>query len=59
MSAGLDASTVTPGKTAPLESLADPAMLPCARTATGNSNKVNATNKTRGTSLIVPPPNPV
>ena len=38
VSAGLAASTVTPGRTAPEESLTTPAIVACARAADGSSS---------------------
>src|SRR6185295_14784279 len=57
MSASLDASTVTPGSTAPDESFTTPAIADCARAAVGSSNiQVNTSNvfaKKRGSGLRV------
>src|SRR5438128_2303129 len=55
MSAGLDASTVTPGRTAPLGSLTTPARTPvCARAAVGNSARnASATRATAWEILLV------
>ena len=48
MSAGLDASTVTPGSTAPDESLTTPVMEACANAMAGTStNDAIALNPTR------------
>jgi hypothetical protein len=44
MSAGLDASTVTPGSTEPDASFTTPAISLCASTSTGNSTRLASTN---------------
>src|SRR5688500_8497021 len=57
MSAGLDASTVTPGSTAPDASLTVPTMDPCAKTAAGaraRRNAAAALRKTGHTSAKIP-----
>jgi hypothetical protein len=41
MSAGLDASTVTPGNTPPDVSFTIPAMVPCAKAAPGRKTAKN------------------
>src|SRR5215510_2411383 len=45
MSTGLDASTVTPGRTAPLVSLTTPVNALCARAAAGASASTSATTR--------------
>src|SRR5688572_16995584 len=45
ISAGLDASTVTPGSTAPDPSLTTPAIDPCAKTAAGRKQTATTTTK--------------
>src|SRR4029077_3607730 len=55
MSAGLDASTVTPGSTAPDASLTTPLIDACADATTG-SNSTNPDAKTHLTILSTAPP---
>src|SRR5918993_366953 len=57
ISTGLEASTVTPGRTAPDESRTTPAMDACAYAATGVSNPVTSRhNANRKDCFILPPP---
>ena len=55
MSTSLDASTVTPGRTAPEESYTTPVMDACAHAETGTStNKVSAKNNFLTTCMLSP-----
>src|SRR5437867_9985705 len=52
MSAGLDASTVTPGSTAPDVSLTTPASVACACASPGSSTKQPRRDNRRGSLLM-------
>jgi hypothetical protein len=53
MSAGLLASTVTPGRTAPLESLTTPAMALCASAGRPARNITRATSHNLATAVFI------
>src|SRR5579862_1191341 len=55
MSAGLVASTVTPGSTAPDVSLTTPVMAACAKRGTGTRAQVTTTKRARGSVRMWPP----
>ena len=56
MSTGLDASTVTPGRTAPEASLVVPAIDACANTDDGSSSAPASTSRRKREIRITPPP---
>src|SRR3954464_13030026 len=55
MRAGLDASTVTPGSTAPVESRTTPEIVACARAIVGTISAINAPTATLTTCFRIPP----
>src|SRR5713226_10753646 len=56
MSAGLDASTVTPGRMAPVVSLTTPAIVLCANTVEGaNVRHANANSTALAAGFMCPP----
>jgi hypothetical protein len=55
MSAGLAASTVTPGSTAPVASFTTPANALCARAALGNKSTAAITSAARTIRLFLMP----
>src|SRR5436190_15597046 len=56
MSASLAASTVTPGSTAPVESLTLPPIAPCANTAIGRTTIDTSTKAIREIQAVMYPP---
>src|SRR3954469_11992635 len=58
MRAGLDASTVTPGRTAPVESRTTPEIVACARAIAGTISAISAPTATIRTCFRIRPSMP-